>query len=76
MLRIRLFGAHAQQPKKGSPGPRRLVVLLAVRAVTESAVLHSETVPTPDSWERQRIRFLVLRDFGKWMPRLAWLVIG
>jgi hypothetical protein len=46
-----LFGAHPQQPKKESPGPRRPVVLLAVRAVTESAESQSETTSTPESLE-------------------------
>jgi len=48
---FRLFGAHPQQPKKESPGPRRPVVLLAVRAVTESAESQSETTSTPESLE-------------------------
>jgi len=47
---FRLFGAHPQQPKKESPGPRRSVVLLAVRAVTESAESQSETTSTPSPW--------------------------
>lgn len=71
-----LLGAHPQHPEEQLPGAPGRVRALVVRAMTETAIPQTRAVTAAHSRERELVEFLVLRNLGQWVPRLAWFVVG